>query len=64
MTKSTALFSANSNTELAASTADYLGIPLGQCSVNKFADGEVSPSSVAVDLWSRLDCIERMKFQR
>jgi ribose-phosphate pyrophosphokinase len=42
VTKSTALFSANSNTELAASTADYLGIPLGQCSVNKFADGEVS----------------------
>ena len=35
------LFSGNSNPELAASIAKELGMPLGHCSVKRFADGEV-----------------------
>jgi ribose-phosphate pyrophosphokinase len=42
VTKSTCLFSGNSNSELAVSTAEYLGLPLGPCTVERFADGEVS----------------------
>merc|ERR550514_2387018 len=42
VTKSACLFSANGNPELAASTAEYLGLPLGQCTVGRFADGEVN----------------------
>lgn len=36
------LFALNSNKELAQEISDYLGIPLSDCSVEKFADGEVA----------------------
>ena len=35
------LFSLNSNMELAQEIADYIGIPLSECTVNRFSDGEV-----------------------
>ena len=40
--KKVSLFTLNSNRELANEIADYLGIPLAECSVNHFADGEVN----------------------
>ena len=36
------LFALNSNKELAQEISDYLGIPLSDCSVEKFADGEIA----------------------
>lgn len=35
------IFSGNSNTSLAAKTAEAAGVPLGYCKVNRFADGEI-----------------------
>ena len=35
------IFSLNSNQILAQEIADYIGIPLSNCKVNKFSDGEV-----------------------
>ncbi len=35
------LFSLNSNPELAKEIADYMGIELSECSIEKFADGEI-----------------------
>jgi ribose-phosphate pyrophosphokinase len=35
------IFSGNSNTALAAKTAEIAGVPLGYCKVNRFADGEI-----------------------
>ena len=35
------IFSGNSNRELARQIADHIGIELGKCEVNRFADGEV-----------------------
>lgn len=35
------IFSLNSNRELAQEIADYIGIPLSNCVVNRFSDGEV-----------------------
>ncbi len=35
------IFSLNSNVELAKEIADYIGIPLSKCIVNRFSDGEV-----------------------
>ncbi len=35
------LFSLNSNEPLAKEVADEIGVPLGQCSVTRFSDGEV-----------------------
>ncbi|MCF0116943.1 MAG: ribose-phosphate pyrophosphokinase [Bacilli bacterium] len=36
------LFSLHSNPELAQEIADFLGIPLSECSISRFADGEVN----------------------
>lgn len=36
------LFALNSNPELAQEIADYIGIPLAECSIERFADGEVN----------------------
>ncbi|UFT98725.1 ribose-phosphate diphosphokinase [Radiobacillus kanasensis] len=38
------VFSLNSNPELAAEIASNIGVPLGQCSVKQFSDGEVQIS--------------------
>ena len=35
------IFSLNSNRELAQEVADYIGVELSSCEVNRFADGEV-----------------------
>lgn len=35
------LFALNSNPELAKEIADYMGIELSECSIDKFADGEI-----------------------
>lgn len=35
------IFSLNSNPELAKEIADYVGVPLSKCVVNRFSDGEV-----------------------
>ena len=35
------IFSLNSNPILAKEIADYVGIPLSKCNVNRFSDGEV-----------------------
>ena len=35
------IFSLNSNPELAKEIADYIGVPLSECVVNRFSDGEV-----------------------
>ena len=35
------IFSLNSNPVLAKEIADYVGIPLSKCNVNRFSDGEV-----------------------
>ncbi len=35
------IFSGNSNPEFAKKVCDYLGLPLGQCMVKRFSDGEV-----------------------
>ena len=36
------LFSLSSNYELAQEIADYIDIPLSECTIERFADGEVS----------------------
>lgn len=36
------LFSLNSNPQLAKEIADYVGVPLAECTINRFADGEVN----------------------
>lgn len=36
------LFSLNSNSQLAKEIADYIGVSLAECTINKFADGEVN----------------------
>lgn len=36
------LFGGNSNPRLTQAIADYLGVPLGACSVSRFSDGEIS----------------------
>ena len=36
------IFSLNSNPKLAQEVADYIGIPLSECSITRFADGEVN----------------------
>lgn len=36
------LFSLNSNPQLAKEIAEYIGVPLAECSINRFADGEVN----------------------
>jgi ribose-phosphate pyrophosphokinase len=36
------LFSLNSNPRLAQEIADYIGVPLAECSIDRFADGEVN----------------------
>ena len=36
------LFTLNSNPQLAQEIADYMGIPLSLCTLNRFSDGEVS----------------------
>lgn len=38
------LFTLNSNRELAEQIAEHIGIPLGQCTVTKFSDGETQIS--------------------
>ena len=35
------LFALSSNVELAQEIADYVGIPLSECTIDKFADGEI-----------------------
>ncbi|MGM9857979.1 MAG: ribose-phosphate diphosphokinase [Bacilli bacterium] len=40
--KEVSLFALNSNRKLAEEIAEYLGIPLADCSINHFADGEVN----------------------
>src|SRR5690625_887228 len=34
------LFTLNSNKELAEESAEHIGVPLGECTVTKFSDGE------------------------
>ena len=36
------LFSLSSNRPLAEEIAEYVGVPLSECNVQRFADGEVS----------------------
>src|SRR6056300_184975 len=36
-----AIFTGNSNPELAKKISDYLSLPLGGATVNKFSDGEI-----------------------
>ncbi len=36
------IFALSSNQELAQEIADYIGIPLSNCEVTRFADGEIS----------------------
>ena len=40
--KEVSLFALNSNRKLAEEIAEFLGIPLADCSINHFADGEVN----------------------
>ena len=35
------IFALNSNKELAQEIADHIGVPLSECTVNRFSDGEV-----------------------
>lgn len=57
------IFTGNSNIDLAKSISKYLDIPLGKCTVSKFANGETGVTISESGIYFYLELIFIKKFE-